>query len=129
MFCSPREVMLIYFKFVTGLLPFLPVSRGQYMEIPYIGRQMRPMFVAQLSPRLGPRAAELLVGWVAWLGRRPALFQHLQQRGHPVILWVLNEPSEMRDALEHAGAAGIMTDYPEKMQRVFKIPSNTTTQW
>ena len=126
MFCSPREVLLIYLKFFTGLLPFLPVARGQYVEIPYISRQMRPIFVAQLSARLGPRAAELLVDWVVWLGWRRGLFQHLYKRGHPVVLWVLNEPSEMRDALDRVGAAGIMTDFPQRMQRTFNIPSLPT---
>ena len=122
MFCSPREVLLIYLKFATGLLPFLPVARGQYVEIPYMSQQMRPIIQAQLTARVGPRAAQLLVDWLVWLGWRRALFQHLEQRGHPVVLWVLNEPNDMRDALDTVGAAGIMTDFPQRMQRTFNIP-------
>ena len=127
MFCSPREVLLVYLKFVTGLLPFLPVARGQYFEVPYIGRGMRPIFVAQLERRVSRRAAELLVDGVAWLSRRRALFDHLNQRGHPVVVWVLNEPSEMREALEQSGAAGIMTDFPQRMQRTLNIPPPATS--
>ena len=126
MFCSPREVLLIYVKWFTGLLPFLPVSRGQYVEIPYVTRQMRPLLVAQLSGRIGPRAAELLVDCVVWLGWRRALFEHLHRRGHPVVLWVLNQPADMRHALDTLGAAGIMTDFPQAMQRALNIASAPT---
>ena len=128
LFCSPREVLLIYLKFFTGLLPFLPVAHGQYVEIPYITRQMRPLFVSQLSARIGQRAAELVIDWVVWLGWRRALFEHLRQRGHPVVLWVVNDAGDMRAALDTVGAAGIMTDFPQRMQRTFNIPSATPTQ-
>ena len=122
-FCSPREVLLLYLKFVTGLLPFLPVARGQYVELPYMSAQMRPLVQAQLAARVGPRAARLLLDAVVWVGWRPALFRHLQARGHPVVLWVVNEPADMRDALDNTGAAGIMTDFPQRMQRTLSIPT------
>ena len=127
-FFSPRDILRLYVLYLTGLLPFFPLQ-AQYLELPFINAAMRAMLVSRISAQVGPYLAERVGGGLLqWLARRPSLFFHLRQRGCPVILWVVNDETDMKEALD-TGAAGIMTDYPSLMQRVFsvsagKVPSS-----
>ena len=121
-FYTPRDILQLYALFLTGLLPFSPLP-AQYLEIPFITQYARDMLVSRLTPRVGPFLAERVGGaLLQWLGRRPSLFLHLKARGCPVVLWVVNDETEMREAYD-TGAVGVMTDFPSLMQRVFSVPA------
>ena len=120
LFFSARAVLQLYAAYFTGLLPFLPLQ-AQYLEIPFITASVRPAFVSRLTPALGPRGASLAVSVLSWLGRRRSLFAHLSARGVHVIVWVVNSEAELRSVFELTGAAGVMTDFPQRMQHVFGL--------
>jgi glycerophosphoryl diester phosphodiesterase len=120
LFFSARAVLQLYAAYFTGLLPFLSLQ-AQYLEIPFITASVRPAFVSRLTPALGPRAASLAVSLLSWLGRRRALFSHLSARGVHVIVWVVNSEAELRSVLELTGAAGVMTDFPSRLQQLFGL--------
>ena len=119
-FFSFRDIFALYALYLTGLLPFVPLP-AQYVELPFVTAQMRALLVHSLTPRLGLFLAGQVGGWVAWLSRRRSLFLHLRARGCPVVLWVVNTEEDMKEALD-TGATGIMTDFPQRMQRLFNIP-------
>ena len=45
------------------------------------------------------------------------MFTHLQRRGIPVYVWVLNNDQEFQYAFQKLGATGVMTDYPTLLQK------------
>jgi glycerophosphoryl diester phosphodiesterase len=46
-----------------------------------------------------------------------SMFAHLQRRGIPVYVWILNNDQEFQYAFQKLGVTGIMTDYPTLLQK------------
>ena len=63
-----------------------------------------------------------LVIMTAMLKNSKYLYRHLRRRGCVVIVWVLNEEEEFREALSYAPEIdGMMTDRPSKLREFVKI--------
>ncbi|UJR14611.1 hypothetical protein I4U23_001605 [Adineta vaga] len=45
------------------------------------------------------------------------MFAHLQRRGIPVYVWILNNDQEFQYAFTKMGVTGVMTDYPTRLQK------------
>ncbi|XP_053550600.1 lysophospholipase D GDPD3 [Bombina bombina] len=107
---TPRRGFTVLLLYYTGLLPFvsLPESVVETYMPSIINRTyfpnnrlMRNRFLVYLQEKLM---------------MNKGLFQHLQDRGIQVYLWVLNQDSDYQRAIEY-GATGIITDYPSKLRR------------
>lgn len=105
---TPRRGIVLLLLYYTGLLPFvkLPESVVETYMPSIINRTyfpgnalMRNRFLVYLQDKLM---------------MRKSLFQHLEARGIQVYLWVLNQDSDFRRALD-CGVTGVMTDYPSKL--------------
>ncbi|KAM8962472.1 lysophospholipase D GDPD3 [Pelodytes ibericus] len=105
---TPSRGAVLLLLYYTGLLPFIPLSESvveTYMPsiinrtyYPH-SRLMRNGFLVYLQDKLM---------------MQKGLFQHLQDRGIQIYLWVLNQEGDFQRALD-IGATGIMTDYPSKL--------------
>eukprot|EP00667_Euglena_gracilis_P013162 EG_transcript_13559 len=104
-FMTAPKVALVYLLFYIGLLPFWPLSES-YFAAPL------PHALKAAETARHPR----LVALLGWLGFAPQLYRHLQARGIPVYLWVLNEERHMQEAFS-AGVNGVMSDRPTVLRR------------
>ena len=99
-FFSPRDILRLYVLYLTGLLPSSP-CRLSTSSCPSSMQPCAPLLVSRISAQVGPYLAERVGGGLLqWLARRPSLFFHLRQRGCPVILWVVNDETDMKEALD-----------------------------
>jgi len=105
---SKKRLLLLYFWFYTGLLPFMTIE-DTFLEIPHI------QLLSGLDMELGvPKSLSWLTNWL--LSESPTLFAHLRKRGIATYFWVLNDEDGYRRAFE-LGAEGVMTDCPAKLRR------------
>jgi len=102
-FASVWKVVGIYGMYYTGLLPFCPLSES-YFAVP---------FPQAIRPAVAKRPATMRV--LHWLMCAPGLYRHLQARGIPVYVWVINDEDVVRQAFE-AGVNGVMTDRPTMLR-------------
>ncbi|XP_066433029.1 lysophospholipase D GDPD1-like [Eleutherodactylus coqui] len=107
MFTPCRGVVLLLLYY-TGLLPFVDVPES------VVETYMPSIINRTYFPKPTLMRNRFLVYLQEKLIMRKSLFQHLQARGIQVYLWVLNQDSDFRRALD-CGVTGIMTDYPSKL--------------
>jgi len=118
-FFSPQQLLILYFQYLTGILPFCPLPAA-YLEIPYLTERMKPIYSRLIRERVGDFAVRPLMSLLIWLSRSSHLFNHLRSRGVFVIVWVINEEVEFietRQLLRQRGITGIMTDFPSKLSQ------------
>jgi len=54
-----------------------------------------------------------------------SLFIHLQKRGIPVYVWILNNEQEFEYAIRKLSVTGVMTDYPSRLQNYLSSTQHT----
>ncbi len=106
LYFSLKGVLLLLVLFYTGLLPFLPI-RETHLEIPLISAMRRPHH---------SRTRCAVIYLLDKILMRRSLFRHLAQRGIPTYAWVVNTEEDFDRAFRH-GVAGVMTDYPSRLQK------------
>ncbi|XP_069840632.1 lysophospholipase D GDPD3 [Dendropsophus ebraccatus] len=105
---TPRRGLTLLLLYYTGLLPFvdLPESVVETYMPSIINRTYFPEHALMRNRFLVYLQEKLMM--------RRSLFQHLQDRGIQIYLWVLNQDSDYRRAFD-CGVTGVMTDYPSKL--------------
>lgn len=116
-FCSMKEAAKIVAAYWFGLLPFLRITPGAF-EVPVPGEVFRKFFhnfnwKYRLILYLAERALN-----------NQKMFMHLQRRGIPVYVWILNNDQEFAYAFNDLSVTGIMTDRPS----LLKLYLETTEQ-
>lgn len=99
-FASLMQVLQVYLLFYIGLLPFVPLDFDLF-SIPGPTQIKKRQF----GNFLGPIKASVLMFFL----RSPVLWRHLQRRGIAVVVWVLNDEDEFKEASTWP-VNGIMTD-------------------
>lgn len=121
---SMKRCAALVLLFYTGLLPFIPIKES-FLEIMLPVTMIRRFEV--------PRTMKVLCHIVDWFLISPILFKHLDKRGIQTYLWVLNDDSEFDFAFNKLKVAGVMTDYPTRLQNYLngsnipREPVNTTS--
>ncbi|XP_075217973.1 lysophospholipase D GDPD1-like [Lycorma delicatula] len=111
---SMRRVMELLILFYSGLLPFCPIKES-HLEIFLPSIFLRRLEKDPDSNSLLPWPSLLLRAMDKLLMRK-TLFQHLNERGIQIYIWVLNYEEDFKRAFE-LGATGVMTDYPSRLQK------------
>ncbi|XP_071975633.1 lysophospholipase D GDPD3 [Engystomops pustulosus] len=106
---TPRRGFLLLFLYYTGLLPFVDLPES------VVETYMPSLINRTYFPHNSLMRNRFLVYLQDKLMMRKSLFQHLQDRGIQVYLWVLNQDSDFRRAFD-CGVTGVMTDYPSKLR-------------
>uniref|UniRef100_A0A1I8HTH9 GP-PDE domain-containing protein n=2 Tax=Macrostomum lignano TaxID=282301 RepID=A0A1I8HTH9_9PLAT len=113
---SLRRIGLVLLLFVTGLLPFVPISETHY-EPPMPSVFLDPS--AKEFWRRVPCPLRCLLRGLFWvldcLIMSPMLIGHLRLRGIPTFAWVANTEEQFVRAFR-AGCEGVMTDYPCRLR-------------
>lgn len=112
-FASLSQVIKVYVYFYLGILPLVPIDFDLFSIPGPTDVRMR-----QISALSGPAKSLLL-----FLLRAPVLWTHLQRRGIGVVVWVLNDEEEFRQASEWP-VNGIMTDDPIALRAFFETHGN-----
>ncbi|CAF1044576.1 unnamed protein product [Rotaria sordida] len=109
-FCSFKEAAGIVMGYWIGLLPFITLIPGAF-EVPVPGMVFRKTI----------KNFDWKLKIVFYLAERAlnnkTMFAHLQRRGIPVYVWILNNEQEFEYAFKHLGATGVMTDYPTLLHK------------
>ncbi|CAG0879264.1 unnamed protein product [Darwinula stevensoni] len=109
---SMRRVVVVCFLFYLGLLPYVPLKET-HLEVPllsiFLGEDFQEAWGKHAGRQLLVRAANL------FLFRR-SLYRHLDRRGIPTYLWVLNREKDWKEAFDN-GIEGVMTDRPASLMR------------
>ncbi|CAF4262826.1 unnamed protein product, partial [Adineta steineri] len=112
-FCSLKEAAVIVLTYWLGLLPFIPLVPGAF-EVPIPGEVFRKQ----------AQNLTCLQRTLFFLAERAlnskGMFVHLQRRGIPVYVWILNENQEFEYAFQKMSVTGVMTDYPSRLQNYLK---------
>lgn len=108
-FCSLKEAALIVIAYWLGLLPFLPLTPGAF-EVPLPGEVFRKT-TRNLTGKL-----KLIFYLAERILNNKTMFEHLQKRGIPVYVWILNNDDEFHCAFDKFGVTGVMTDYPSRLR-------------
>lgn len=111
-----REFFVTIILYYFGLLPFVPVF-ADFFEVP-----MCSIFLEHLDtfPTLTKsRILRCALRIMDYLICNDKLIRHLRKRGVPTYFFVLNAEHEWQRAV-NCGAAGIMTDYPKRLQNWLK---------
>jgi lysophospholipase D len=113
-FASMYQVLMVYVLFYLGILPLIPLDFDLF-SIP------GPTQVKgrQFANFLGPVKSSILLFFL----HSPVLWKHLQRRGIGVVVWVLNDEEEFRDASKWP-VNGIMTDDPIALRKFFDDQSD-----
>ncbi|CAF0794409.1 unnamed protein product [Adineta steineri] len=109
-FCSMKEAAGIVAAYWIGLLPFLPITPGAF-EVPI------PGVVFQKITENVNWKFKILLYIVERALNNQKMFEHLQRRGIPVYVWILNNEQEFQYAFTKMSVTGIMTDYPTLLQK------------
>ncbi|CAF3487005.1 unnamed protein product [Rotaria sp. Silwood1] len=108
-FCSLKEAVGITIAYWLGLLPFIPLKPGAF-EVPIPGE------VSQKAARNLNWKFKMLFYVAERALNNKSMFVHLQRRGIPVYVWILNNEQEFEYAIQHMCVTGIMTDYPSRLR-------------
>ncbi|CAM4755265.1 unnamed protein product [Rotaria magnacalcarata] len=92
-FCSLKEVAGIAIAYWLGLLPFIPIKAGAF-EIPNPGE-----VIQNITKNLNWKF-KILLRIVQCALNNKSMFIHLQRRGIPVYVWILNNEQEYQHAFE-----------------------------
>ncbi|CEL95591.1 unnamed protein product [Vitrella brassicaformis CCMP3155] len=110
------EFLRIVALYTMGLLPFVSIPNNLVYNVPLVNSLIVNLF-AKVAEMKGKK-----VGWWFWakaymakvLINRPGLWRHLERRGVPVVIWILNEEGDWSYAVRHPdGITAIQTDYPK----------------
>ena len=111
-FFNYPDVLRALFLFWTGLMPFF-TFRPTHLQIPF------PITYCFRKTHRCDQAS-----WYEWIRfkvlhfifMQKAYFAHLEARGIPAWVWVINSDEHFEEALDY-GIKGIFTDYPTKLRR------------
>ncbi|CAF3000504.1 unnamed protein product [Rotaria socialis] len=112
-FCSFQEAAGIVLTYWLGLLPFIRLTPGAF-EVPMPGVVFR-----KSGENLDWKLKIILYLAERALNNK-SMFAHLQRRGIPVYVWILNNEEEFEYAFKKIGVTGVMTDYPTHLQKYLK---------
>ncbi|CAF3635792.1 unnamed protein product [Rotaria socialis] len=119
-FCSLKEVAGIVIAYWLGLLPFIPIKAGAF-EIPNPGE------VFQKATKNLNWKFKILLRIVQCALNNKTMFVHLQRRGIPVYVWILNNEQEYQHAFEQMSVTGntnaslyLAGEQEEKLKALFK---------
>lgn len=115
LFFSARQIMLLYLKYVTGVLPFVHLKETA-LELPlFTATRLQHMQEHRSIDRTSLSVRGIVTRLVLFVHHRistsPSLIRHLQARNIRVIFWVLNTDEEFEEAFNY-GVDGVMTDAP-----------------
>ncbi|XP_061445435.1 lysophospholipase D GDPD3 isoform X2 [Rhineura floridana] len=108
-FSLKRGIMILLLYYV-GLLPFLPLKES-FLEFVLPSIMNRTYFPVEKGC-----FGALLAKFTQRVTMRKKLFQHLEERGIQVLLWVANEEKDFEEAFSY-GISGVMTDYPTRLRK------------
>ncbi|CAF0766022.1 unnamed protein product [Adineta ricciae] len=108
-FCSMKEAAGIVLSYWFGLLPFIPLQAGAF-EVPIPGEVFRKT-TANLTFKF-----RIMYYFAERALNNRKMFKHLQRRGIPVYVWILNNNEEFEYAFKKMSVTGVMTDYPTRLQ-------------
>jgi len=117
LFSAPR-IALLLLLYYSGLLPFVSL-RETHLEVPMLSIFLDKKFSTEETTISFAKLPRIVLIICDFLLFRPSLIRHLADRGIPTYFWVLNNDAEFRRAFE-SGAAGVMTDYPSRLQSYCK---------
>ena len=111
-FFNYPDVLRALFLFWTGLMPFF-TFRPTHLQVPF------PITYCFRKTHKCDQAS-----WYEWIRfkvlhfifMQKAYFEHLEARGIPAWVWVINSDEHFEEALDY-GIKGIFTDYPTKLRR------------
>ena len=111
-FFNYPDVLRALFLFWTGLMPFF-TFRPTHLQVPF------PItYCFRKTHKCGQAS------WYEWIRfkvlhfifMQKAYFEHLEARGIPAWVWVINSDDHFEEALDY-GIKGIFTDYPTKLRK------------
>ncbi|XP_023325223.1 lysophospholipase D GDPD1 isoform X4 [Eurytemora carolleeae] len=117
LFFSAPRLLLLMILFYTGLLPFISL-RETHLEIPMLSLFLSPKYASSESTVSFGKLPHFLLKVCNYLLLNRSLIKHLEERGIPTYLWVLNSEEEFEQGLS-SGASGIMTDYPSRLKQFY----------
>jgi len=117
-FCSLKEAAGIVIAYWFGLLPFISLTAGAF-EVPIPGEVFRKQ-TQNLTWKF-----KILFYLAERALNNKSMFIHLQRRGIPVYVWILNTEEEYEYAIENMSVTGIMTDYPSRLRK-YLVSNNHT---
>lgn len=102
------------------------------VDIPLITPQFEQNALNIFRDRFGSHtikyyAIRTLIKFYQLISNRSLLYTHLKSRGINTCFWVLQSDDEFTRAFK-LGAAGVMTDYPTRLQQYLKRNNNTVAQ-
>ena len=111
-FFNYPDVLRALFLFWTGLMPFF-TFRPTHLQVPF------PITYCFRKTHRCDQAS-----WYEWIRfkvlhfifMQKAYFEHLEARGIPAWVWVINSEEHFQEALDY-GIKGIFTDYPTKLRK------------
>lgn len=111
-FFNYPDVLRALFLFWTGLMPFF-TFRPTHLQVPF------PLTYCFPKTHTTKTAS-----WYAWIRfkilnfifMQKAYFEHLEARGIPAWVWIINCEKHFDEALDY-GIKGIFTDYPTKLKQ------------
>jgi glycerophosphoryl diester phosphodiesterase len=113
------DVLRALFLFWTGLMPFF-TFRPTHLQVPFVTTYcFRETHTCDQA------------SWYQWIRYKvlhfifmqKAYFQHLEARGIPAWVWIINCEQHFEEALNY-GIKGIFTDYPTKLKRYLEKRNN-----
>ena len=111
-FFNYPDVLRALFLFWTGLMPFF-TFRPTHLQVPF------PLTYCFRKTHRCDQAS-----WYEWIRfkvlhfifMQKSYFEHLEARGIPAWVWVINSEEHFEEALDY-GIKGIFTDYPTKLRK------------
>ena len=147
--CTTSQYLMTVLLYYTCLLPFFPLPKSPtvYLAVLISPSRYTRLFLGALPPfcrvdslsyhsssplsrffrtlpSLTVTASVLVLNYVT---RVPSMWQHLRQRGYPVVATLSNGPEEWEYAKD-VNMTGVITDYPERMKRTFSLPARDCLQ-
>jgi len=119
MFASSKSLVWIYFKYLTGLLPFTKIHE-RAIEIPLLTPELQSRMEKfrfskgkeESKPSISSR---LFIYLFHKVSTNSSLLTHLKKRKIKIIYWVLQDDEEFSYAFNFYQADGVMTDHITKL--------------
>ena len=111
-FFNYPDVLRALFLFWTGLMPFF-TFRPTHLQVPF------PL--TYCFPKTHTTKTASWYEWIRYkilhfIFMQKAYFEHLEARGIPAWVWIINCEKHFDEALDY-GIKGIFTDYPTKLKQ------------
>jgi len=107
-FLTTKGWWITVITFFLGLLPFMNLHYDTFSCPKFTVESKQELLKTGLKT-FGDKFAYFFLGSVDKVQK--LIFLHLQRRGIACLPWVLNDPQDFAESIEH-GANGIMTDSP-----------------